>query len=199
MKNILNASLIFISILFMFFLQSCYTTYRVDRGNVHQQAIGKTKNEILRTYGVPNRTTSDAIGGEVLIYESRTAITNSYGNSAAQTYGGAVYGNGAAYGAATGYGATSSTTETSVEIRFVNLFIDRYGIVYDYKSNYGTQFSFEKCFNKTKTWVSVSFGALFFPPSLIITLPIGLGKQAKAKKEGKICNKKELKKYVIIR
>jgi len=78
-------------------LSSCYTTYSTTtyKGNAHQESIGKSKNEILRSYGIPDRTMDDGDGGSVLIYEkvTQTTVVNTggvnYGQS--QSVGGAVY------------------------------------------------------------------------------------------------------------
>jgi len=49
--------------------------------------MGHNKNEILRTYGVPDRITDDGAGGSILVYEkyTQTTITNAsfgtYGRS----------------------------------------------------------------------------------------------------------------------
>ncbi|MBK9460690.1 MAG: hypothetical protein IPN94_14995 [Sphingobacteriales bacterium] len=47
--------------------QSCYTTRYTYVGNVLDDAIGKDKNQILRIYGVPDRTMDDGKGGTLLI------------------------------------------------------------------------------------------------------------------------------------
>jgi hypothetical protein len=58
--------------------------------------------------------------------------------------------------------------------------------VYDFKTNYGAQYEFNRCFNKTTTWVGVGISCLFLYPA-IVTVPWAIIAQKKAKKNGIIC------------
>src|ERR1035441_6084330 len=87
-------------------LNSCYINHQIVHYkfeyNAYQACMGKSKNEILRTMGVPNRSMSDGAGGEVLIYENTTITTQAYQSyityGASQSASAAVYGNGSAVG-----------------------------------------------------------------------------------------------------
>ena len=175
-------------------LTSCYSTYYTYKGNVHQQAIGQNKNQILRAYGVPDNTTDDGAGGSILVYEkyTQTTTTNinsgSYGRSS--TVGGAIYGNGGIIGGSqTRAGSISSTngiSQTSTSKTFCYLFLNRNNIVYDFKANYGAQYDFNRCFDKTLTWVGVGTSCLLLYPALV-TVPWAIIAQKKANKNGLIC------------
>ena len=200
MKNI---SFVFLGVCFLT-LTSCYTTqfsYETTYvGNIYKEALGKSKNEILRIYGVPDRSTDDGAGGEVLIYEKFTQTTTSSSNSSSyggsNTYGGAVYGNNAAVGAVYNRNGQVSSgnarSQTTVNKAFLNLFIDKSGNVYDFKASesgdrYNTKTSQTKCYSKLLTWSGVVCSAIF-PPFLIATVPIAIVTQRKAKKKGELCN-----------
>ena len=175
-------------------LSSCYSVYGVYTGNVHDQLRNKSKNEVLRAYGVADKVEEDGAGGQILIYEKLTQTTTSANQSSmyggTNSAGAAAYGNGAAYGIAQSRSAANSNsygvTNTTVNKTFVNVFLNKEGIVYDYKSNYGNQYKYEKCFDKTKTWVGVVYSGLFVFP-LPITIPLAIVKQRQAKKKGQIC------------
>jgi hypothetical protein len=180
-------------------LTSCYSTYTSSKflGNTYQSGVGKSKNEILRTYGVPDRTSEDGAGGEVLIYEKITQTTVS--NSSSETYG-AGKAVGAAgynrYGTAVGVGENrtaattsgNSVTKTSNEKTFVNFFVNKDGVVYDYKANCGNNYEYtkQKCFRPGLTWLTIACTAVY-PPLLIVTVPTGILVHSSAKKKGKIC------------
>jgi hypothetical protein len=176
-------------------LTSCYSTYYTYKGNVHQQAIGQNKNQILRTYGVPDNTTDDGAGGSILVYEryTQTTTTNinsgSYGRSS--TVGGAIYGNGGIIGGSqTQAGSISSTngiSQTSTSKTYCYLFLNNKNIVYDFKTNYGAQYDENRCFNKTTTWVNVIVYSIFIPPVIVAAVPLAIIAQKKAKKNGLIC------------
>jgi hypothetical protein len=178
-------------------LTSCYTTSYTYRGNIHQQAIGKTKNEILRDdkYGVPDRTTDDGANGTVLVYErfTQTTVTNmggsSYGRSS--TLGAAIYGNGGIIGRtdtrSNSYFSMSGISQTSLDKTFCHLFLDKNNVVYDFKTNYGALYNSSKCFHKTLTWISATMGIPIFPPIALVTIPWAIIEQKKAKKKGIIC------------
>lgn len=187
--------LFFITASYLLTLSSCYSTKYNYTGNVHEQAVGKSKNEILRLYGIPDKTEDDGDGGKILAYEKYTQTTRTnagaynYGNSS--TVGGAIYGNGGILGATdTRSGSISqfgSVSQSSVDKQFCYLFLNNKGICYDFKSNYGAKYSSYSCFDKVLTWTSVAYSAIFIIP-LPITITLALIEQKKAKKNGNICN-----------
>lgn len=178
----------------LFALSSCYTYKTSFVGNIHQNAIGKSKNEILRTYGVPERITDDGANGSVLVYEqqSQTTISNaggySYGRSA--SVGGAIYNNGGMIGAqqtrSGQVSAMSGVSQTFNNKTFCYLYLNPEGIVYDFKSNYGAQFQDYRCFSKVKTWLFVGLTCVGVYPA-VISIPVAIILQRKAKKNGEIC------------
>lgn len=177
------------------YLTGCYTTYSTQTyiGNSHQEAIGKSKNEILRSYGVPDKTTDDGQGGTILIYEkiTETTVVNTVGVS--QSSGSVVYNSQGALGASQsragnisqGYGRSETTQNKT----FCNLFLDNSGKVYDFKSNYGALYEtqYSRCFNKTNTWMLVG-ASVFTIYGPIVTVPTAIIMQRKAKKKGEICH-----------
>jgi hypothetical protein len=50
--------------------------FTASTGNIHDQSIGKSKNQILRLYGVPDKTEDDGVGGKIFIYEELTQVSN---------------------------------------------------------------------------------------------------------------------------
>lgn len=175
-------------------MTSCYSTYNTYKGNVHQQAIGQTKNEILRSYGVPEKTTDDAAGGSIMIYEKFTQTTTT--NVGSATYrrsaivGKEIYGNGGLIAGNLAQAGTIVSTngisQTSTDKTFCYLFLNKDNVVYDFKTNYGAQYDQNRCFNKTITWVGVGVSALFLYPA-IVTIPWAIIEQKKATKNGMIC------------
>jgi hypothetical protein len=183
---------------------SCYSSYTTSKflGNTYQSGVGKSKNEILRTYGVPDRSSEDGAGGEVLIYEKITQTTVSNSNS--QSYGASKAAGAAGYnkyGTAVGVGESrsasttngNSITQTSNEKTFVNYFVNKDGIVYDYKANCGDNYEYSKnrCFMPGFTWLLIASSAAY-PPLLIATVPVGVLLHVRAKKRNMICGKKKL-------
>lgn len=139
---------------------SCYSTKPVYTGNIHTQSLGKTKNQILRSYGLPQRTESDGDKGSVLVYEKsvETTVTNvgSVQRLNSGTNAGAIYGSGGILAGsrtqANVVGNTNAVTRTSVDVQYCYLFLDSVSKVYDFKSNYGAEYNdFEKCFDNFKT------------------------------------------------
>jgi hypothetical protein len=171
---------------------SCISTKQAYTGNIHQQDIGKSKNDILRTYGAPDRVIPDGQSGEMLIYENVTEVTNSSFNSAAygasSSSGHGVYGNGLyagrVYSSAGIVSRGEAKTEKYNNKEFLNLFLDDKGEVYDYKTNVGSQYSYTDCLNKPLSLFVIIYYGIVFPPSLAISLP----KYFKRKKEFPICN-----------
>jgi hypothetical protein len=176
----------------VFVCVSCVSTKQVYTGNIHQQDIGKSKNDILRTYGAPDRIISDGRSGEMLIYEKVTEVTQSrfnsatYGESSSSGYG--VYGNGVyagrVYSRAGIITRGNALTEKYNSKVFLNLFVDNKGIVYDFKTNQGSQYKYTDCLNKPLSLFVVIYYGIVFPPSLAISLP----KYFKLKKYYPICN-----------
>jgi hypothetical protein len=181
-------------LLFTSLMTSCYSTYHVYKGNVHQQSIGKTKNEILRSYGVPDKTTDDGAGGEVLAYEKyfQTTITNSgaatLGNSS--TVGSAVYGNAGIIGGSqtlgSSYTSIRSTSHTSIDKTYCYLYLNPSKIVYDFKTNTGGIYDSKKCFDVRKSYTFVGISFLVYPV-FVVSLPWTIIAHVKAKKKGNIC------------
>jgi hypothetical protein len=176
------------------FMTSCYSTYYVYKGNVHQQSIGKTKNEILRSYGVPDKTTDDGAGGEVLAYEKyfQTTITNSgaatLGNSS--TFGNAVYGNGGIIGGSqtigSSYTSIRGTSRTSIDKTYCYIYLNPNKVVYDFKTNTGGLYDSKKCFDVRKSYALVGISFIVYPV-IVISLPWAIIAHVKAKKKGNIC------------
>ena len=177
---------------FLLSMSSCTFTKAIYTGNIHQSDVGKSKNEMLRTYGVPDRVTEDGTGGEVLVYEKLTTITSTNSTSSTtgqtNTYGAAAYGKGgvvaATYSKSGEVTNGSSLTKSSNEKEYVNLFVGKNGIVYDFKANTGGLYKYEKCFNKKVSKLAVVYYGIVFPPSLCVTLPLYFIK----KKKYSICN-----------
>lgn len=170
-------------------LCSCYSTKPLYTGNVHSQALGKTKNQILRTYGLPQRTESDGANGSVLVYEKsvETTVTNVGTNSSlySGTNSGAIYNSGGIIAGsrtrANVVGNTNAVTRRSVDVQYCYLFLDSALKVYDFKSNYGAEYNdFEKCFDRGKTnllctescltvllYPAIGFPSLLIAPAVI--------------------------------
>jgi len=187
----------------IFSLNSCYTTqisYQTSyTHNVYKPMLGKTKNEAIRTYGVPDRTSDDGAGGEVLIYEKITQTTTTNVNSAtyggSNTHGAAVYGNNGAAGSVYSRNGQVSSgngiSQTTSNKAFLNLFVDKNGVIYDFKASengdrYETKTYQTRCFDRFTTWGGVLISAVF-PPLLLATIPIAIVSNQKAKKKGEIC------------
>lgn len=177
-------------------LTSCYTRYYTYEGNVHQKSIGKTKNEILRLYGMPNQITNDGNGGSVLVYEKYTQTTvSNIGNTSyagSTTYGGVVYNNNSILGGSRtnsmGVSSTRGISQTSTNKTYCNLFLNSDNIVYDFKTNYGEMYVTNRCFDRTLTWIGVGTSCLLLYPALV-TIPWAIIAQKNAKKKGLICGK----------
>jgi hypothetical protein len=188
---IFKKSMLFSSLLL---LTSCYSTSYIYKGNIHQEAVGKSKNEILRSYGVPDRTTDDGANGTVLVYEkfTETTVTNvgasSYGRSS--TLGGAIYGNGGIIGGSEtrsrSYYSMNGISQTSTDKTYCYLFLNPNNIVYDFKTNYGGLYDSKRCFDKLLTWTLVGMSAVWIVPA-IVTVPLAISHQKKAKRNGNIC------------
>ena len=175
-------------------LTSCYTTYSIYKGNVYQDAIGLNKNQVLRNYGVPDKTTDDDAGGTIMMYEKFTQTTTVNANSGtygkSNTVGAAVYGkNGVVAGKQTEHGSVSQMngiSQTSTDKTFHYFYLDKNNVVYDFNANHGAKYEYDRCFNKTLTWIGVGTSCLLIYPA-IITVPWAIIAQSKAKKKGNIC------------
>lgn len=110
-----------------------YTYTQVPVGkSIHEKFINKNKNEVLKKYGLPDKTVSDEAGGQVFVYEEK--YINSTTKSTRQ------YNNTSAYGL--------EKTTTGVDKKFVNFFFNKSGKVYYYRSNYGEIYRTDKKFKK---------------------------------------------------
>ena len=141
-KRIIGKSVAFLTLLCM---TSCYTfTYTtVDPTLELQEAwVGKTYNEIVRTYGAPNRTTPDGTGGSILIYEKITALTEA-GYTNVNVLSG------------TGTPATRTTTSTSS----IQFFVDANNSCYDARTTQKPyQVKGDRVYNKGQ---SIALGVTF--------------------------------------
>ena len=187
----------------VFSLSSCYITRYSSNveytHNVYKPIIGKTKNEVLRSWGVPDRTADDGAGGEILIYEKLTQTTTSNVNSASyggsQTQGAAIYGNNTAVGSTYSRNGQitsgTATSQTTTNKAYLNLFVDQNEVVYDFNASesgdrYKTTTLSTRCFSTFYTWSGV-FCSAIFPPLLLATVPVAIIMHIKAKKKGLIC------------
>lgn len=177
-------------------LSSCFTMGYTYTGNVFQKCIGLSKNEIVRTYGAPDRILDDGAGGSILVYEQLSQTTISAANGASygrsSTVGAAVYGNGGIIGASdTRAGQVSSMngiSHTIINKSFLNIFINSQNTVYDFKSNYGALYNTSRCYDKKATKTALWCCGIFATPFLIIAIPIAISAKKKAVKNGEICN-----------
>jgi hypothetical protein len=174
------------------FLSSCYSTKPVYTGNIHSRALGKTKNQILRSYGLPQRTESDGANGSILVYENsvETTVTNvgSFSSLNGGTNTGAIYGrNGIAAASRTQanvIGNTNAVTRRSLDVQYCYLFLDSVSKVYDFKSNYGAEFNdYERCFDNVATTnlCVYSVATLVLWP---VVIPWAIIEKKKAKRNG---------------
>lgn len=142
-KGIISKCVAFLT---LFCMTSCYTfTYTtVDPTLELQEAwVGKSYNEIVRTFGAPNRTTPDGTGGSILIYEKTTALTEA-GYTNVNIWSGE------------GTPATRTTTSTSS----VQFFVDANNSCYDARTTSKPyQVKGDRVFNKGQ---SIALGATFF-------------------------------------
>jgi hypothetical protein len=169
------------------FMTSCYSTKPVYKSNVHSQSIGKSKNQILRTYGVPQRTEGDGENGSIMIFEKsvETTVTNVGTTSRLNsgTNAGAVYGGGGIIAGSRTQGNvianTNAISRTSTDVQFLYLFLDSSLKVYDFKSNYGAEYDYIKCFdNLTTTYVCLLSVCCVFPAPIVIPWAIIAKKKA---------------------
>ncbi len=159
MKGIIGKSVAFLTLLCM---TSCYTyTYTtVDPTLELQEAwVGKTYNEIVRTYGAPNRTTPDGTGGSILIYEKTTALTE-----AGYTNVNVLSGKGTP--------ATRTTTSTSS----IQFFVDANNSCYDARTTQKPyQVKGNKEFDRRSTIIVSTFSIVLAAFALVFALfPSGL-------------------------
>jgi hypothetical protein len=186
-------------IIILFFLisslSSCYVYKTKHMGNILDQFIGRSKNEILMEFGPPDRISDDGNGGSIMSYETniseqielskyntsirdRTSITNDVNAINVQS-------------------RTSANTQGSRNTFSVNhkkykyIFLDKNGKMYTYKTNTGDIFLEETCYDRKKStkWAYISIvGLVFFPLWPIIAIPYTIYCNKKANKIGNNCN-----------
>ena len=176
--------------LFALFLSSCYVTKYTYSGNVLDDAIGKDKNQILRTHGVPDRTMDDGKAGTILIYENFTQTTISHLNS--NTYGqgsaaGAIlYGSNGMLGVSSTSGRQSTYASKSSQTfntkYYQNIYLNSNNIAYDFQTNIGGTYDSHRCLSKGLTWGVCIWILMPFAPAVAIPVINS------AKKKGKICD-----------
>lgn len=155
-------------ILLLVSLSSCYTIRHTYSGNTHQQCIGKSKNEILRIYGAPERIQDDGAGGSILVYEQLILTTFSTANAAGYdrgaTVGVDIYNMGGKIDASDSGAVQGSSindiSQTSINKPNCMIFVNANNVVYDFKSNYGAFYKKTKKLNKTLTFVTVAGSCL---------------------------------------
>jgi hypothetical protein len=144
-NNLIKTGSFLLSCIMLF---SCYSTYPIYKGNVHQEAIGKTKIDILKSYGVPSKTIDDGAGGMVLSFEKESLVTYSTGvtrsNYNLYANRGAVYTSGGINNAST----TNSTTVSAVNVQYCHIYLDSNNVATDFRTNYGAIYDHQKCFSK---------------------------------------------------
>lgn len=144
-------------------LSSCYTTRQTYSGNTHQQCIGKSKNEILRAYGVPDKVQDDGVGGSILVYEQLTQTSTL--SAKADSHGRSLNSNAAIYNNSGIIDASDSQVgevsslhdkdQTSIIKPFCTIYVNAQNVVYDFKSNYGALYKKSKHLKKAATFVTV--------------------------------------------
>jgi hypothetical protein len=181
-------------------LTSCYSTrqFTASTGNIHDQSIGKSKNQILRLYGVPDKTEDDGVGGKIFIYEELTQVSTNKSN--ASTFGNS---NGAGALVYDRYGIVGATesrnsqvansksiTKTFIDKKYLNVFINKNDTAYDFRSNYGaySNSNSSRCLNKSKTWLFAGITSVILWPTAIIAIPAAIITIHRAKKRNEICN-----------
>lgn len=168
-------------------LSSCWVNTSVVtsppryKGNVYKKMVGMTKNSILQTMSAPDRTTSDGNGGEILIYEKRSTISNTRSSAASSSYTNSAavagynqYGNPAAVGASqtnSGYNYASQTV-VSEEKAYIHFFINNQGKCYKVNANVGDEYypakrSCVRVANKSLLWT-------LMPPITIFGIPVAI-------------------------
>ena len=171
-------------------LQSCYLTRYSYVGNILDDAIGKNKNQILRIYGVPDRTLDDGKGGTILIYEnvSQTTISSSsaYGQGSSQSRGSVTYGYGNIYGSSNTNSSArvnaSGISQTYTTKIYRNIYLNSENIVYDFQTNFGGKYESYSCLDKGITWLTCILFLNIFSPAVAIPVIYN------AKIKGKLCN-----------
>lgn len=188
---------VFYALFFMFLFGACsplqYSLYYTYEGNEHAAALGKSKNELLRTYGVPDKTVDDdGAGGYIMCWEKVSVNTKSgatssaYGASAA----GAVYnsngvvGGGQSAAVSSAYGAS----RTTVDKDFVYLYMNGDNVCYDFKTNIGAKYLKHYCLDKPGTiMMTIAYSCMTLGVAAPIEIPWAIVGINKAKKNGQIC------------
>lgn len=175
----------FLLFLLSVLLTSCYEIKRIPTksyaGNRFNSLIGKNKNVILRSMPSHPLITSDGNGGEILIYEDVTTISNSQSSISSSST--AYNRNQAGYdyrGIPTIQGKGYSTTDVDSnnqtvvykDKQYANFFINTKGICYDVKTNYGDIYNTEyHCYKAPKRVSDAIYLTFIIPPlGLICTL-----------------------------
>ncbi len=129
MKNYIKS---LICILLSVLLTACYTTqYIALEPQYNEIWKGKTKAEILRTFGVADRIESDGEGGSILVYEKYSVTTQSSSTGSGKataynnTYNNSVYVNSRA----------QNYTRTTENRNYKEFFINKDDICYHVRTN----------------------------------------------------------------
>ena len=190
MKNLTIFSML---LLVAITLSSCWTTSYVTitdkpseyQGNRYKKMVGMTKSQIIQAMGdVPEKTMSDGNGGEIMVYENRTLVTNSKASSSttSRTASAAVagynsYGNPAAVGASqtnTNYGYSSNTT-TQEHKAYVNFFIGSNNKCYNVQTNVGDIYSPAQTHRECRKVANPNLLWTLMPPlTLFVGLPVSI-------------------------
>ena len=112
-----------IATIIIILISGCYTIKVTPIADVMNNELGLTENNIVLKYGAPSRTTDDGAGGKILVYEktSYQTKTNYY---RAPNYNTILLPT-----------ATSSSNTNEIKM-YINFFINKDGIVYNWRTNY---------------------------------------------------------------
>lgn len=188
---------IFYALLLVLLFGSCsplqYSSYFTYEGNEHASALGKSKNELLRTYGVPDQTVDDdGAGGYIMCWEKVSVNTKSGATSSAYgTYSaGAVYNSNGlvSSGQSAAVSSAYGTSSTTVDKDFVYLYMNGDNVCYDFKTNIGAIYSKHYCLDKgTTIFNAVGFSILTVGLAAPIQIPWAIIGINRAKKNGQLC------------
>ena len=130
-----------------------------------------------------------------MIYEKSVETTTTNVGSVSRlnsgTNAGAIYGGGGIIAGsrtqANVIGNTNAITRTSTEVQYCYIFLDSTQKVYDFKSNYGAEYDYIKCFdNLTTTYLCVASVCCVFPAPIVIPCAI-IAKKRAIKKGYPLC------------
>ena len=181
-------------------MTSCWTVQSVTVtdipekyiGNAFDELVGMTKAEVLEDMSVPDRTMDDGLGGEILVYEKREQIAKTTGRATTSsttnvnTKPVTNYWTGQTSLQSTGRTSTTnslnSTTVTTENKEYVNVFINTNGVCYKVDTNIGDMYepavTHQECYKVPKTSV---FAAWICPPIGLLTSIWYLAQNAKVK------------------